>query len=141
MNTIVYVGMDVHKESYTLCCYSYDTDKVEYEQTIPSYYKLIFKYMEQVRDNYEGEVTFVCGYEAGCLGYSLYRQLIAHGVECKILAPTTMAITDTNRVKTDRRDAANIARCLAFHTYSEVYVPDEIDNQIKDFIRMRDDQK
>ena len=27
MNTIVYVGMDVHKESYTLCCYSYDTDK------------------------------------------------------------------------------------------------------------------
>lgn len=52
-----------------------------------------------------------------------------------------MAITDTNRVKTDRRDAANIARCLAFHTYSEVYVPDEIDNQIKDFIRMRDDQK
>ena len=43
MNTIVYVGMDVHKESYTLCCYSYDTDKVEYKQTIPSDYKLIFK--------------------------------------------------------------------------------------------------
>ena len=29
MNTIVYVGMDVHKESYTLCCYCYDTDKVD----------------------------------------------------------------------------------------------------------------
>lgn len=48
---------------------------------------------------------------------------------------------DRPTVKTDRRDATNIARCLAFHTYSEVYVPDEIDNQIKDFIRMRDDQK
>ena len=23
MNSIVYVGMDVHKEQYTLCCYSY----------------------------------------------------------------------------------------------------------------------
>jgi len=44
MNTIVYVGMDVHKESYTLCCYSYDTDKVEYKQTVLADYKLILKY-------------------------------------------------------------------------------------------------
>ena len=141
MNTIVYVGMDVHKESYTLCCYCYDTDKVEYKQTIPSDYKLILKYMERVRDRYEGDVRFVCGYEAGCLGYSLYHKLKEHAVECKILAPTTMAITNTNRVKTDKRDAANIARCLAFHTYSEVYVPDKVDNTIKEYIRMRDDQK
>ena len=140
MNTIVYVGMDVHKESYTLCCYCYDTDKVEYKQTIPADYRLILKYMESVRERYEGDVKFVCGYEAGCLGYSLYHQLTEHAVDCKILAPTTMAITNTNRVKTDRKDAANIARCLAFHTYSEVYVPDEQDNQVKEFIRMRDDQ-
>ena len=67
MNTIVYVGMDVHKESYTLCCYSYDRDKVEFKQTIPSDYRLVLKYMERVREQYEGEVKFVCGYEAGCL--------------------------------------------------------------------------
>ena len=85
MNTIVYVGMDVHKESYTLCCYSYDTDKVEYKQTIPADYKLILKYMERVRKRYGGKVTFVCGYEAGCLGYSLYHQLKNHKVDCKIL--------------------------------------------------------
>ena len=141
MNSIVYVGMDVHKESYTLCCYSYDTDKVEYKQTIPSDYKLILKYMEQIRDRYTGEIEFICGYEAGCLGYSLYHQLTEHAVKCIILAPTTMAITNTSRVKTDKRDAANIARCLAFHTYSEVYVPTEEDNSIKEYIRMRDDQK
>ena len=141
MNTIVYVGMDVHKENYTLCCYCYDTDKVEYKTTVASDYKLILNYMERVRDRYEGDVKFVCGYEAGCLGYSLYNQLKEHGVDCKILAPTTMAITNTNRVKTDRRDAANIARCLAFHTYSEVYVPDDEDVSIKEYIRMRDDQK
>lgn len=141
MNSIVYVGMDVHKESYTLCCYSYDTDKIEYKQTIPSEYKLVLKYMEQIRTRFKGEVTFVCGYEAGCLGYSLYHQLNDHAVDCKILAPTTMGITNTHRVKTDKRDAANIARCLAFHTYSEVYVPDDEDNAIKEYIRMRDDQK
>src|SRR5699024_3212982 len=90
---------------------------------------------------FEGEVTFVCGYEAGCLGYSLYHQLKDHAVDCKILAPTTMGITNTHHIKTDKRDAANIARCLAFHTYSEVYVPDNEDNAIKEYIRMRDDQK
>lgn len=141
MNSIVYVGMDVHKENYTLCCYSYDKDKVEYKQTIPSDYKLVLKYMERVRTRYEGEVTFVCGYEAGCLGYSLYRQMKEHAVDCKILAPSTMGITNTHHVKTDKRDAANIARCLAFHTYSEVYVPDDEDNAVKEYIRMRDDQK
>lgn len=141
MNTIVYIGMDVHKESFTLCCYCYETDKVEYKQTMPSDYKLVLKYMEAMRLRYKGDVSFVCGYEAGCLGYSLYRQLKDHSVDCRILAPTTMAVTNTNHVKTDRRDAANIARCLAFHTYSEVYVPDDEDNAIKEYMRMRDDQK
>lgn len=86
-------------------------------------------------------MEFICGYEAGCLGYLLYHQLTGHGVKCIILAPTTMGITNTNRVKTDRKDAASIARCLAFHTYSAVYVPDGEDNAVKEYLRMRDDQK
>ena len=52
-----------------------------------------------------------------------------------------MGVTNTNRVKTDRKDAGNVARCLAFHTYSEVYVPTDEDNAVKEYIRMRDDQK
>jgi transposase len=52
-----------------------------------------------------------------------------------------MAVTNTNRVKTDRKDAGNIARCLAFHTYSEVYIPTDKDDAVKEYIRMRDDQK
>ena len=127
MNSILYVGMDVHKENYTLCCYSFDRDKVEYRQTVPSDYRLILKYLEQVRRKYPEEVEFICGYEAGCLGYSLYHQLTDHGIKCIILAPTTMGITNTNRVKTDRKDAANIARCLAFHTYSAVYLTDKLE--------------
>lgn len=141
MNSILYVGMDVYKENYTLCCYSFDRDKVEYRQTVPSDYRLILKYLEQVHGKYLEEAEFICGYEAGCLGYSLYHQLTDHGVKCIILAPTTMGITNTNRVKTDRKDASNIARCLAFHTYSAVYVPDGEDNAVKEYLRMRDDQK
>ena len=46
-----------------------------------------------------------------------------------------------NRVKTDKRDAPNIARCVAFHTYSKVYVLGDEDSSVREYIRMRYDQK
>lgn len=141
MNSILYVGMDVHKENYTLCCYSFDKDELSYKQTVAPDYKMVLKYLEQIRKRYSNEIEFVCGYEAGCLGYTLYHQLTERGIKCIILAPTTMGITNTNRIKTDKRDAGNIARCLAFHTYSEVHVPTAEDEEVKEYIRMRDDQK
>ena len=48
-----------------------------------------------MRKVYGEDADFICGYEAGCLGYSLYHQLKEHAVDYKILAPTTMAITNT----------------------------------------------
>ena len=141
MNSIVYVGMDVHKESYTICCYTFEEDKLQYQQRLDPDYKMVLKYLEQIGKHYPEGTEYVCGYEAGCLGYTLYHELMDHGVKCIILAPTTMAIRNTNRVKTDRKDASNIAKCLAFNTYSEVYVPTDEDNSIKEYVRMRDDKK
>jgi Transposase and inactivated derivatives len=141
MSSIVYVGMDVHKESFTVCCYSLDTDRIQYQQKFVADYKMVLKYIEGIRKYFPENTEYICGYEAGCLGYTLYHQLSNRGVKCIILAPTTMAVTNTNRVKTDRKDAGNIARCLAFHTYSEVYIPSDEDNAVKEYIRMRDDQK
>src|SRR5215469_5237877 len=141
MNSIIYVGMDVHKESYTLYCYSIETDELKYHQKMDPDYKNILKYLYQVRKNYESEIDFICGYEAGCLGYTLYHQLTGRGVKCRILAPTTMGITNKKRIKNDKRDAGNIAKCLAFRTYSEVNIPTAMDEAVKEYIRMRDDQK
>ena len=44
-------------------------------------------------------------------------------------------------IKNDKRDASNIAKCLAYNTYSSVYVPTDEDNAIKEYIRMRNDAK
>lgn len=112
-----------------------------YKQKMAADYKLILKCVEQLRSRFSADTEFICGYEAGCLGYSLYHQLMDHGMKWIILAPTTMSIINTSRVKTDKRDVGNIARCLAFHTYSEVHVPTDEDNGVKEYIRMRDDQK
>jgi transposase len=88
-----YIGMDIHKDNFKLCCYSFDKDVLEHKQTIALYYKLILKYIEQIRLRSEKDVDFTCGYEAGCLDYTLYHQLTSHGIKCVILAPTTMGIT------------------------------------------------
>jgi transposase len=49
--------------------------------------------------------------------------------------------TGRKKIKTDKRDAALIARCLAHHDYSPVHIPTEQDEQTKEYIRMRDDHK
>lgn len=138
----VYVGMDVHKESFFLCSYTIDGEKAAHHQKTASDYKKILKYIEFLRTVYGENTKFVCGYEAGCFGYSLYHQLTEHNIDCRILAPTTMLEQRSKkRIKTDKRDAEIIARCLAQRNYSSVYVPTAKDEETKEFLRMRDDHK
>lgn len=138
----VYVGMDVHKESFTLCAFTIEEDKGKYHQKTEPDFKKVLKYLEFLRSIYGDDAKFVCGYEAGCLGYTLYHQLTSHDVDCKILAPTTMLEQRSRkRIKTDKRDAEIIARCLAQHNYSPVHIPTEKDEQTKEYLRMRDDHK
>ena len=141
-NTTVYVGMDVHKESFTLCDYLIETEKVSHTRRTPADYKEVLKYLEFLRTIYGNDTNFICGYEAGCLGYTLYHQLTDHNVNCVILAPTTMLEPRSGkRIKTDKRDAELIGKCLAQHNYSPVHVPTATDEETKEFLRMRDDHK
>ena len=138
----VYVGIDVHKESFSLCCYTNEKEQAEYPQKVDGHYSKVINYIEAMRFHYGDDALFICGYEAGCLGFTLYRQLTDHNVKCVILAPTTMLQQKgKKKVKTDKRDAALIARCLAHHDYSPVHIPTEQDEQTKEYIRMRDDHK
>lgn len=138
----VYVGMDVHKESFSLCCYTNEKEKAEYCQKVVGHYSKVLNYLEAMRFHYGDDAIFICGYEAGCLGFTLYRQLTARNVKCIILAPTTMPKpAGRKKIKTDKRDAALIARCLAHHDYSPVHIPTQKDEQVKEYIRMRDDHK
>ena len=140
MNSITYIGLDVHTTNYTVCAYTIENDKIFAETTIKPDIKELDKYLKRLKELMGADISFVCGYEAGCLGYSLYHQLTAKSYECVILAPTTMPST-VNEIKTDKRDARKIAKCLAYGTYSKVFVPSDEDNAVKEYIRMRDDAK
>ncbi len=140
-NTI-FVGMDVHKEKFSLCCYSIEKDEFSHPHTTAADYKHVLAYIASLRGVFGENASFLCGYEAGCLGFTLYHQLTGHNVNCVILAPTTMPVVKgKKKIKTDKRDARNIAKCLAHHDYSPVHIPTEQDEQVKEYIRMRTDHK
>ena len=139
MTSITYIGIDVHSTNYTLCAFSLEGQKAFGRTTINPDIDELLKYLATLQGRLGGaDCKLICGYEAGCLGYTLYRQLTYNKYECVILAPTTMPSTP-KEIKTDKRDALKIAKCLAYGTYSPVYVPSDEDNAIKEFIRMRDD--
>ena len=132
--------MDVHTTNYTLSCYTIETDMCFATTQVAPDCQSILNYLENVQKNYGGPCEFLCGYEAGCLGFALYESLKKHNVPCVILAPTSIPAKRTE-IKTDKRDAMKIAKCLAYHTYSAVYVPTKEDSEVREYIRMRDDHK
>ena len=146
MERIIYIGMDVHSTSYSLCALEPvfgQENKFFFETKVTAEPSNIIKYIDDIESCFANdECTFVTGYEAGCLGFSLYNYLKGRGIDCKILAPTKMSEEKGGKkVKTDKRDARTIAQNLAYGTYSAVFVPTEEDLAVRDYIRMRNDHK
>ena len=146
MKRILRIGMDVHSTNYTLCAMEPvigEDDRIFATIDVAPDYKNILLFIENLKMKLgmEYEYDIQCGYEAGCLGYSLYNQLTAANVKCVILAPTTMLTQQGVRVKTDARDARMIAQCLSYGGYHAVYIPTEGDDSVKEYLRMRDDHK
>lgn len=143
MSRIIYIGMDVHSQSFSLCAFepSFNSKGKYFAETKVAAEPInIKKYVERLRKSIGNNCRFVTGYEAGSLGFSLYNALVSMDIECVILAPSTMLCPKGGkRIKTDRRDARNIAECLAYGGYSPVHVPSEQDVAVRDYIRMRDD--
>jgi transposase len=76
-------------------------------------------------------------YEAGPTGYGLYRQLIKLGHQCSVVAPSLIPRKPGDRVKTNRRDALQLARLLRAGELTAVWVPDEAHEAMRDLIRSR----
>ena len=118
-------------------------DRIFGEVQVAPDYKEVICFIESLKMKLgpDNKYSIECGYEAGCLGYTLYHQLTGAGVKCVILAPTTMLTQQGKRIKTDKRDARLIAQCLCYGGYHPVYIPTGEDDAVKEYLRMRDDHK
>jgi transposase len=77
-------------------------------------------------------------YEAGPTGYGLFRQLTAMGHQCSVIAPSLIPRRAGDRVKTNRRDAIQLAKLLRAGELTPVWVPDEVHEAIRELVRARE---
>lgn len=103
---------------------------------------MVVNYIKRLQKDVGLNVSIISGYEAGPTGFGLLRDLTEIGINCKVMAPTTIyEKKGGNRIKTDRGDARKLSKALYWEAFKEVVPLSAEDEAIRDYIRMRDDRK
>ena len=76
-------------------------------------------------------------YEARACGFVVWRHLMAPGTECEAAAPSWIPRRAGDRVKTDRRDALQLARLSRDGNLTAVRVPGAADEAVHDLAHAR----
>jgi transposase len=79
-----------------------------------------------------------CVYEAGPCGFTLARHLGRLGVPCTVIAPALVPKRAGDRVKTDRRDAQQLAQLFRAGLLTAVAMPTEAEEALRDLVRARE---
>ena len=137
MNTVKFIGMDVHKKTITIAI----ADEGRQKQpriygTIANDPDALDKFCRKMVST-SNRLYFV--YEAGPCGYCIYRHLTAKGYDCMVAAPSMIPKKSGDRIKNDHRDAVMLSRLHRAGELTAVFVPDAQDEAMRDLNRARED--
>ena len=132
---IIYVGLDVHKETIAVALADGGRrgavrEHGQIANTPAALTRLLNKLAKP------GAVLRLC-YEAGPCGYGIQRHLSAAGHECVVVAPSLIPRRPGDRIKTDRRDAINLAKLHRAGELTPVWIPDLAHEAMRDLVRAR----
>jgi transposase len=128
------VGLDVHALSVVAHAVDEETGKVSKARLCPDHGEVL-GWLHQLRAPVR--VT----YEAGPTGFGLARAINEAGMECLVAAPSKLQRPAGDRVKTDARDAAHLARLLRLGEITAVTVPEREIEAVRDLVRAREDAR
>ena len=97
----------------------------------------IVRFVERLRR--DGPVQ--CCYEAGPCGFELQRALSARNLPCDLIAPALIPRRAGDRIKTDRRDAAQLALLYRAGALTAIHIPTAQEEAARDLLRCREDIK
>lgn len=135
-HTEVFVGLDVAKARHAVAVAEDGRQgEVRYFGEIGADPESVRRLVVKLQKRH-GQLHFC--YEAGPTGYGLYRQLTKLGHPCMVVAPSLIPRKPGDRIKTNRRDAQQLARLLRAGELTAVWVPDEAHEAMRDLVRSRD---
>lgn len=130
----IHVGLDVHKMTIT-------AGVLEPSSSTPVMTKIssddasVRKLLDRVGDPRQLKVC----YEAGPTGFTLARTLASWGINCDVVAPSKIPKQAGDRVKTDKRDAAQLATLHRAGLLTAIHIPGPEFEAVRDLARARHD--
>ena len=132
----LFVGMDVHKEKIVVVGLPEEGNHpLMCEEFGGHTLSRVVKRLQRLAKTY----GITACYEAGPCGYGLARALLQAGMECRVAAPSLIPRRPGDRIKTDGRDARELALALRANTLSFVRIPTTEEEQVRGLIRCRED--
>lgn len=134
-NITAFVGLDVHKESIAIAV-------AEPGRAAPRFIGTTGPTLREVQKaltHWGTPAQLLVVYEAGPCGYGLARQLASKGYRCEVVAPSRIPRKPGDRIKTDRRDALQLAHFARAGDLTPILIPEEPDEAIRDLSRTRED--
>jgi len=135
-SNILFIGMDVHKETIEIAIAEGNSHEVRRFGQIGGTRDAMRRALRKLASS--GKELHFC-YEAGPCGYELHRYLISEGHDCWVVAPSLIPKKPGDKVKTDKRDAIQLARLFRAGELTPVYVPNREDEAVRDLSRARED--
>jgi transposase len=137
-DSIIFIGLDTHKSFIQVAVLQgHRGAKPQHLGRIKSNKSALIKLAQQLQSKYP-KATLHFVYEAGPCGYWTYRLLTSLGHCCYVVAPSLIPKKSGDRVKTDKRDAAKLAKLFKAEELTPIYVPESEDEAIRDLSRARE---
>ena len=132
--SMIYLGMDVHKDSITIAVLPQAAKAPTRLEKLPNDLPKLQKWIAPIAR--DGEIR-AC-YEASGAGYVLHRALTEWGYACAVIAPSLIPKRSGVHRKHDQRDAADLARLYRAGALVAVRIPSEADERVRDVVRCRE---
>lgn len=129
----LYVGIDAHQETLSIAVLGARAEGAEPVRVLPNEPGRIRGYFKKLLERGRIQAT----YEAGCMGFVLYRQLESLGVDCLVAAPSRIPAVPGDHRKTDRLDAKRLALFLRAGQLTAVSPPTPETEALRTLVRTR----
>ena len=128
----IYCGIDVHKKNWSVCIRDDNFELRTLSQ--PPKPEILVEYLHR---NYP-DANFQAVYEAGFTGYWAQRVFGKCGIDCKIVHPADIPMTNKDRQqKTDRVDCRKLAKALCDDHIKSIYIPPAWQVEDREVLRTR----